>query len=222
MAARIPVIRRRMFAALTCAGLAWPLCACESHSDLVRIGQMLLQQIGGGGSDSVPRAQVAAISYATLGVRLGSSGEAMFVLESKSGAVLQWVGGAQFAVATRDGRILRTAGFVHNLSGFHDETPIGGQGSPVSREYRYDLADLNAYALAVHCSVRDAGKERIVILGDAHDTQHIIEDCTAPELDWNFSNEFWRDSASNYVWRSLQYVHPGLDPIALESLRPSD
>ena len=224
MAAGVPVIRQRVLVRVAmCASLGWLLCGCESQSDTLRIGQILYEQITGlGGSETVPRAQVVAVPYATLGVRLGSSGQAMFVLESRSGASLQWVGGKQFAISTRDGRILRTAGFVHNLSGFLDETLGDANGSPTSRIYRYDLADLNAYGVSVHCSERDVGQEQIVIVGDAHETRHIIEDCVAEDLDWSFSNEFWKDVASNYVWRSLQYIHPGLDPIALETLRPTN
>jgi len=222
MAARLSVIRQRLLRTLACIGLAGPLAACSYQPDTVRIGEVLFQQISGiGGSEGVPRSQVAAIPYATLGVRLGSGTEGMFVLQSKSGAVLQWVGGTQFGIATRDGRILRTTGFVHNLSGFLDETAAGGQNPPASRDYRYDLADLNAYGVAVHCAERDVGQEQIVILGDAHATRHVMEDCSAPELGWNFSNEFWKDVASDFVWRSVQYIHPGLDPITLETLRPA-
>jgi hypothetical protein len=223
MAARFSVIVRRLLPLLACAGLAWPLSACEGQPDAEKMGLLLYKQIGGiFGAGDVPRAQVAAIPYATLGVRIGSSSEAMFVLESKSGANLQWVGGTQFAVATRDGRIMRTTGFVHNLNALADETAEGGHNAPGVRDFRFDLSDINAYGVAVHCTERDVGPERIVIVGDAHETRHVIEDCAAPELDWNFSNEFWKDAASNYVWRSEQTVHPGLDPITLESLRPSN
>jgi hypothetical protein len=205
-------------------GLVWPLCACETHSAGLRIGQILWDQVAGvTGSDGVPRSQVAAISYATLGVRLGSSGEAMFVLQAKSGGDLHWVGGTQFAIATRDGRILRTTGFVHNLTGFQDvSSPAVQAAGEISQEYQYDLADINAYGVIVRCSEHDAGQEQIDVVGGTHTTRHVIQDCSAPELDWSFSNEFWRDVDSNYVWRSLQYVHPGLDPIELESLRPAN
>jgi hypothetical protein len=73
----------------------------------------------------------------------------------------------------------------------------------------------------MHCKDRDVGAERIVVVGDAHDTRHLVEDCSSPELDWNFSNEFWKDPDTGFVWRSIQYVHPGLDPITLETLRPA-
>jgi hypothetical protein len=213
------MIKLRLPRMLACACLALPLAACENNSDAAKVGQLLLGQITGiGGSENVSRNQAAAIPYATLGVRLGSSAEAMFVLEAKSGSNLQWVGGTQFAIATRDGRVLRTTGFVHNLYGFHEEAANGTQGGV--HEYRYDLADLNAYGVLVHCTERDAGQEQIGILGDAHATRHMIDDCVAPELDWNFSNEFWKDAATGYVWRSVQFVHPGLDPLELETLRP--
>ncbi len=216
------MMRQQLLRTLVCASLAWPLCACEGHSDVERLGQMIYQQFAGiGDSGSVPQSQVAAIPYATLGVRLGSSGQAMFVLEGRSGSDMQWVGGTQFAIATRDGRILRTTGFVHNLTGFREEEPRPAPaGAAAVHDYEFDLADMNAYGVVVHCSEHEVGREQIVIVGYAHETRHVVEDCAAPELDWNFTDEFWRDVASNYVWRSLQYVHPGLDAITLESLRP--
>ncbi|MGD0192680.1 MAG: YjbF family lipoprotein [Rhizomicrobium sp.] len=205
---------------MLCAAVVLPLGGCENHSDMVSVADLILQGVGGiGGSDDIARSKVVSIPYATLGVRLGSSGEAMFVLESRSGANLQWVGGTQLALATRDGRILRTAGFVHNLSGFHDETAT--QSSPETHDYRYDLADINAYGVLVRCKDHDAGQEQVTIIGELHSTHHLIEDCAAPDLEWNFRNEFWRDTASGIVWRSIQYVHPGLDPVSLETLRPS-
>jgi hypothetical protein len=158
------------------------------------------------------------VSYATLGVQLGSSDQAMFVMESKSGSDLQWVDKTQFAITTRDGRILRTAGFKYNLKGVQtDANPTGS----TARDYRYDLADLNAYGVMVHCVLRDAGAEQIVILGDTHRTRHLLEDCAAPELDWSFTNEYWVNPESGFVWRSIQNVHPELDPITLVTFRPA-
>jgi hypothetical protein len=222
MAARFPVKHGRLLRVLACACLAWPLAACETHSDLLQVGELLYQGIVGGGADEVPRSKVAAVPFATLGVRLGSSGQAMFVLESKSGEKLEWVGGTQFAIATRDGRILRTVGFVHNLSGFREDTSASPHDTiPTKRDFRYDLADMNAYNVFVHCNDQDAGPEQVTIIGETHKVRHVIEDCEAPEIAWSFRNEFWRDAATGAVWRSVQYVHPGLDPVTLETLRPA-
>jgi hypothetical protein len=159
-------------AACVCVFLA--LVGCQGTTDIERVGQLFgteFQRIGG--TVEVPRETVAAVPYATLGVQLGSSDQAMFVMQSKSGSDLQWVDKTHYAITTRDGRIMRTAGFEYNLNGVQtDASPSVG----AIRVYRYDLKDLNAYGVN-------------------------------PE--------------SGFVWRSVQNVHPELDPITVVTFRPA-
>jgi hypothetical protein len=219
MAARIPMNGEKLRRIGVGACLAMALAGCQGGSNWERIGQLFRMQIQSiGGPAEVQRDQVVAIPYATLGVQLGSSDQAMFVLQGKSGNDLQWVGGTQFAIATRGGRILRTAGFKFNLTGLQSTDHAGGAES---RDYRYDFADMNDYGIVVRCTLHDSGAERIVILGDAHETHHLIEDCTAAEIDWSFTNEYWVNPTSGFVWKSVQNVHPGLDSIILVTLRPA-
>ena len=80
MAARLPMIRRIGIALLTGAmGLGLAQCSDMgdlSNSDSVVMGQLLLHAITGiGSSSSVSRERAAAVPYATIGVRLGSSDE---------------------------------------------------------------------------------------------------------------------------------------------------
>ena len=114
-----------------------------------RLGEMIYQQIAGvGGSESVPRAQVVGVPYATLGVRLGSSAEAMFVLESRSGAALQRVGGSEFAISTREwpNSSHRRDSSTTSPGFWTKRHSPGKRFNPLmSRDYRYDLADLNAW-----------------------------------------------------------------------------
>ena len=204
----------RIGAALAPIAVALMLSGCQGHSDAERVGEILYHKVlSVGGADEVPRERVVAIPYATLGVQLGSSDQAMFVLTAQTGDDFYWVGGTQFALATRNGRIVRSAGFPHNVSS------VTADSSGSLRAYRYDLPDINAYAVVVSCTVRDLGGERIVILDIAHDTRHIVEECEAPQLSWDFTNEYWQ--TGDFVWRSVQYIHPGEDPITLETLRPA-
>lgn len=220
MATRFPVGRvlRSMAAAAVAASLAG--CSSISNSDTGRIGVLLFHEMTSiGSSDSVPRTRVAAVPYATLGVRLGSSDESMFVLAGKSGDDLVWLGGRQLAITTRHGRIVRTAGFVHNLSGFQ-AGPNAQSATSGPETFLYDFAEQSRYGVAVRCEKQDLGPERLVIIGAAHDTRHIAEDCTAPQLGWEFRNEFWEDG-SGFVWKSEQSAAPGLDGFTLEILRPA-
>jgi hypothetical protein len=82
----------------------------------------------------------------------------------------------------------------------------------------YDFADRSRYGIAVNCAVLNLGPERITIIEVSVATNHLAEDCTAPQLGWSFRNEFWQDAAG-FVWKSKQYVVPELDPFTVEILR---
>jgi hypothetical protein len=190
-----------------------------SDTDMGQLGELLFHQITKiGTSESVPRARAAAIPYASLGVRLGSSDESMFVLGSKTGNDLHWLGGQRLAITTRGGRIVQTAGFEHNLTGFQGGAEAT---SPGTKNFVYDFAERARYGIAVRCATRPIGRERLLVLGVPHDTNHVAEDCQAPQLDWEFRNEFWSDG-SGLVWKSKQSVEPDLDGFELEILRPAD
>jgi hypothetical protein len=228
MAARFPM-SCRLWTLASAAIASISLSGCSdlgsfSNSDTVVMGQLLVHAITGiGSSSSVPRARVAAVPYATLGVQLGSSDQSMFVLGTKIGDDLIWRGGPQLAVTTRNGRIVRTAGFVHNLSGFQAEpgvSPPPGE-SAGGKTYLFDFADQSRFGIAVNCTVQSLGPERITIIGAPIDTTHLAEDCTVPQLGWSFRNEFWQD-ATGFTWKSKQYVVPELDPFTLEVLRRAD
>lgn len=209
--------------------LAFSLAGCSdfgsmssTDTDMGKIGVLVLHAIEGiGSSESVPRERAAAVPYATLGVRLGSSDESMFVLAGKTGDDLRWVGGPRLAITTRQGRIVQTVGFNRNLTGFQSTAggaPDSSQENVTS--FTYDFAERGRYGVLVKCTEQNLGSEQITIIGVPHDTRHIAEDCEAPQLDWSFRNEFWTDS-SGFIWKSQQYVSPDLDAFTLETLRPA-
>ena len=204
------------------------LSACggvDGDSDLVRMGSLLFQQTGllGGSDDSVSREKAASVPYASIGVRLGSGQEALLVLATASGDDLRWQAGTQVVIGTRDGHITHTVGFTHNLDGFQGPIP-DSKSVPPERggpyHYLYDMVDMGKYGVLAQCSQHDAGAEQIVIIGVTHDTRHIVEKCKAKILGWRFTNDFWRDAETGYVWKSVQNFRPDVDALTLEILRP--
>jgi len=210
---------------LLAAVFASGVSACGSmgntDSDITNLGALFIRAIGGiGSSSSVPRERAASIPYGSIGVRLGGSDEAMFVLANKSGNDLLWLGGTSLGVVTRYGRVVRTVGFAHNVSGVHAAEGVKQDLTQPSVDYLYDFGDQSRYGIPVKCTRQNLGLEKITIIGVPRDTTHVVEDCSAPELDWTFRNEFWVDSAG-FVWRSRQSVAPQLDPLTFEILRPA-
>lgn len=195
---------------------------CGGNTDFAQLGGVIYEQIRTSvGSDSISREKAAAVPYATLGARIGGGGETMMVLSTASGADRLWLDAARAGVITRDGRVVRTVGLGHNLDGFQSsQTSAATPSAAGEQHYLYDFWDRRAFGVSINCSRHETGTETIVTIGVHRLTRHVVEDCKAPQVDWTFQNEFWLDSTSGYVWKSKQYVHPDLDPLTLEILRP--
>jgi hypothetical protein len=129
---------------------------------------------------------------------------------------------SRVAVEALDGRIVRTAGFAHNLEGYARGRDSLGEGGVRSLRWQADFPDLKLYSVSIACRDRPAGDETIIILGKDIHTRRIDESCSTEGsgLDWSFKNRYWLDPSSGLVWRSIQHVHPRLDAIETETLRP--
>jgi hypothetical protein len=146
----------------------------------------------------------------------------MIVLAGDTGGQSLWTSAAKVAITTKDGRIVRTAGFAYNLGGYESRGDASRKfGTRVVR-WQADFPDLNLYSVPIVCQDREAGDETIVILGKDIHTRRIDESCASQvsELNWSFKNTYWVDSESGLVWRSIQHIHPRLDAIEAEILRP--
>jgi hypothetical protein len=98
---------RTVAAVILLASLGAGCTDVQDQSDLLRMGSLLVQQTGlfGGGNDNVTREKAASVPYASIGIRLGSSDEAMLLLATAQGENLRWQAGTQYVLITRDGHV---------------------------------------------------------------------------------------------------------------------
>jgi len=170
--------------------------------------------------------QASAVPYASVGIRLGGSGEAMLILASDTGGTLLWTSSERIAITTKDGRIVASGGFQWNLShlGFPSGDPLAGNlndEKPAPSALRiFDFQDVNRFSVPVDGLFEVRGPEKISVLGTELETTAVIETCTCRTFDWSFKNVFWIDRESGVVWRSRQSIHPNLPPITTTVLRP--
>jgi group 4 capsule polysaccharide lipoprotein GfcB/YjbF len=165
--------------------------------------------------------QAAAIPYATLGIRIDGAREQILVLAMDSAGERLWASSAHIAITTRLGRIVQTAGFGHDLSGFSivEGSPLDWT-VPHGYTWSADLADLGYYALPIHCEMVPAGKDPIEIFGKTFDTIRVDETCRAEKIDWTFNNAYWVNPETGRVWRAIEHVHPKGPAIEIRLLRP--
>ncbi len=172
------------------------------------------------GGEKVTLQEAASVPYASIGVQIGSSTEIMLILASDSAGQQLWTSGARIAITTDHGRIVRSSGFQHDLGGLEPRR-LANEDANRTRHWQADFPDLGLFSVLIACKENTVGDETIVILGKDIRTRRIEETCeTQGPFDWSFKNVYWRDPASGLVWRSIQHVHPRLDAITTEILRP--
>ena len=210
-------------AVLIACALGLASCSSDSGADwsqLYEAAKLTFASDAG----SVTLKEAAAVPYASMGVRVGDGAQAMVVLASGMQSEELWTSSARIALLTRGGRIVRTSGFAHNLSAFAGDDPLplfrDPAHAPVETTRQVDFWDMNLFAVTLHCRIASRGEDKVSILGASIDTHRVEENCTSEKPDWSFTDTFWMDK-SGLVWKSVQYVHPGLDPLETEILRPS-
>jgi hypothetical protein len=174
----------------------------------------------------ITREQAAAISYASIAVSVAGAQQTMLVLATSAGQTRLWTSSSRIALETASGRIVRTGGLAHNLTNtvFDGQDPlaIGLSNAQATSDFRrlLDYPDKSLFGVAVASRFSAPDPQDIEILGATIKTLHVREACTCPALDWDFTNEFWADTDTGLIWRSLQIIHPDLDAIRIDTLRP--
>jgi hypothetical protein len=170
--------------------------------------------------------QAASIPYSSLGYRIGSSTEGLLVLAADNGDDLLWTSSDRRTLATRHGRIVKSANFGFNLTNTELLSPDPFEKTPLPTANTYrsqrlcDFTDIGLFGVRIHGEFVVRGYETIKILEHPLPTLALLEDCRSKEIDWRFQNVFWLDSETGFVWKSTQSIHPNLEPITVEILRP--
>jgi hypothetical protein len=206
------------------------LAGCTSAADESDYGQILQYARGvfDQKNSDITLEHASAVPYASIGMKIGDGAEQMLILASDEGSDLSWTSAAHISIITRNGRIVRSAGLGQNLNALYSLTsgnlpsPRDALLEPVSEKLIADFKDQQLYSVSIACVAAAAGAERISILGAEIDSVRVEESCNADQIDWSFTNKYWVDPKTGFVWRSEQAIHPHFDPIILETLRPPE
>ncbi|HWU54713.1 MAG TPA: YjbF family lipoprotein [Rhizomicrobium sp.] len=178
------------------------------------------------GKIRVTRDQAASVAYASMGYSLDGGNQAMLILATDNGGELLWTSSAHVVIVTRQGRIVRTLGLGHDLSGLttRNNTALppltAAIQAPFTSARLQDFPELGLYGVQVSCRAHSVGRQSIKILGQTVSTTRIDESCRSSEPDWSFTDNFWVDDDSGLVWRSRQHVHPKGGMVETEIFRP--
>jgi Group 4 capsule polysaccharide lipoprotein gfcB, YjbF len=221
---------------LACAAV---VAGCSAGGGTVyeRLGPMLQQQLLTGTAVGEPepapeqpreitRAELNQIPYATISLQAGDNPRAFVVPLADNGGYLVYQDAARRGIVMRGGLITATHGFGYNLDSVahrHDDpiavpTPLPLWPGMVERSYDFTIRGQIPYQIAVMCEFDRGVREIIEIVELRLEVVRMVETCTNPER--RFVNTYWADPESGFIWKSVQWVGPRLDPMTVEIIRP--
>lgn len=222
---------RRTPSLLLGGGLLLLLAACSSSgpSDYSQYWEMMKQSVSGTfGKSSITLQQAAGIPYASMGWRLNGGPQNIIVLASDNGGEQMWTSAARVVLVTKSGRIKRTVGLSHDIAALEPRntedfmSPAAAAKSPHPQQYSADFPDAGFYGAQIKCRATSKGARAITILEQRVATIRIEEACSSPALRWSFTNVYWTDPQTGFVWRSRQTIHPAGDTLETEIFRPPE
>jgi hypothetical protein len=204
------------------------LAGCSSqNSNWNAYFQMFRQALQDGSRKiDITREEAAAVPYASLGYRLDGGREAILVLATDSNGVQIWTSAAHVVLQTNGGRIVRSVGLPHDREGL---VPRAGSAlrplaesltAPYRSSRLVDSPDSGFYNVALDCLTTARQKQTITILAAAIPVIRVDETCQSRAPQWSFTDSYWLDATSGFVWKSIQHLHPAGSAIEIEILRP--
>lgn len=218
----------RRAALASVAGLA--ASACVTSPTLELMGSVLrgAGDSGKGSGYALDVAQIDALPYATMGLRIGRSPPAILVLANIDGESLHWASADRVVFVMQHGRLIKTVGLPRDLASTQwaalDPLPEFRSEPARSHEqqvYRYmDLRSPDDFSVPIESSFETLGDETIEILGRRHDTVRVREQVRVKKWRWSAENLFWIDKADGRIWKSRQQHCPEVPAMSFELLKP--
>lgn len=216
-------VARRSFLVATLGGI----CASCGNSPFAIVPTLVRGAVSGEGSNvAITRAQVEKIPYASVAIRIGDGRQVLLILRRYDGADLVWASADNKVIVTRHGRIVKTYGFNQDLS-----TTMAYGDDPVANfaaaypGYIYkrsiDIEPGHHDGILVTSEFARLGPTTLNILGIPHDTMLWRETGSASLLDWHFTNTYWADAKTGFVWKSVQHPVPEMSKVELVTFRPA-
>ena len=181
------------------------------------------------GSGRVTLEQAAQIPYATLAYRVDGGSEEMLILATSTNGNLLWTSVSRVVLMTRDGRVQRSVGLRHDRGGMSPENGSSSLPPPAQalrQPYRsvrlVDFPETGLHGVRVTCTTVARGTEMVTVLGSALLARRVDESCESNRPRWSFTDRYWVDADSGFVWQSLQHLHPSGPILHVKILRPPE
>ena len=168
----------------------------------------------------ITQSLVKQIPYASLRMKIGKGPAGLLILESENENESTWVSADNIFITLKEGRIIRAEGLPNNLTDFLSSEPSFKEiinQDDTGEEFRYislDTPEVTSLKLSV--TYKKGGHEEVSILDHKRTLLLIEERVGNSYIRWEYTNKYWVDEKTGYVWQSLQMIAPNLPPIFIQ------
>jgi len=166
---------------------------------------------------------VDQIPYASMRMKIGKGPAGLLILESidRETNKLTWVSADNIFITTKNGRIIRAEGLNNNVIDFFSSEPSFKQildDHFLEQEFtRYiSLDNPEVYEMELKVSFKKFKTEDVFILGKKRELVLIEETIENSYTRWKYTNKYWVDQNSGFVWQSVQEIAPNVPPIFMQ------
>ena len=151
--------------------------------------------------------------YSFIKVRFGRGPHSILILAFVNDGVYEWVGQDDVRIFTKNGRVIKTLGLAHNL----EITNFRNDLFPNALE-SYETLNLfnpDLYVVTMHSSF-DSRLKKIRRLENKIEALRIEETFLISSIGWKETNYYFKNPASDQVYKTNQYIHPRLPLLKIE------
>lgn len=217
--------------------IAIAMAGCSSGGNTIfeRMAPMVQQQVLGGlglveetvaESHEMTPTELEQIPYATISMKLGDNPAAFIVPIADNRGYLAYQDSVNRGIVMHGGLVTATHGFGHDLDSVahrHDDpvfTPTPPQHWPaiLARSYGFNIRGESTFEITVQCTSERGPAEVIEIVERRFNLLRMVESCS--NMRRQFTNAYWVDPGSGFIWKSEQWVGPHIPAMTVEIVRP--
>lgn len=174
------------------------------------------------------RAETDQIRFATIALARLADPErrTLLVPIANNAGFLSYADQSRRGVVIFGGLVTATKGLLFDMTAIKHQSddpiarmvPLDRWPRVVVRNYQFTRLNTSDYEVSVTCVFNRIASEQIEIIERTYDVTRVQETCANPQRD--FTNTYWVEPDTGFIWKSEQWLGPKLEPYVVEVVRP--
>lgn len=173
------------------------------------------------------QSEAAQLPYAVMQVSLNQNHNVLMPLGHISGSELKWYSQDRFGFTTNSGRVTQVYNVQSELSSIKTsalwkrfELPEFALNQRVQLPIELDFLSLNRFAVKGILTIQGVAIEERVLWGLPVKLLRIEEQIQIPSMNYHYTNIYWKDTKTNFIWESIQKWGPDVPEIHYQVVKP--